>query len=94
MTSEMMATMERSGVDTIYLLSDGAPSRGGGVADIEQHVGLIAPVFGWRYLTFVGFFRSHSEVSQPSPTSVSVPAPHSGNGATGASVPLKQKLRP
>ena len=40
------------GVDTIYLLSDGSPTRGGNVPEIEKHVQLRNYLKGVRVITY------------------------------------------
>ena len=53
-----------------------------------------AKVSGSTLLPALSAGYSQVEVSHPSAASAFVPGPHTGNGANGASVPLKQKLRP
>lgn len=46
------AALEVPGVDTVYLLSDGVPTKGGSPADIERRVGALNYLLGARVLTY------------------------------------------
>ena len=49
------------GVETIYLLSDGAPSRGGGPAEIKKRVAAMNYLLGVRVVTY-GFTGSDEKL--------------------------------
>ena len=82
------------GSRSMPIRTENLPNPGGvkGIADLGSSIRAGSGLTGES----VGSSRAYSqaEASQPSATSVSVPTPHSGNGATGTAVPSKQKLRP
>ena len=57
----LVLALKVKGVETIYLLSDGAPSRGGGPAEIKKRVSAMNYLLGVRVVTY-GFTGSDEKL--------------------------------
>ena len=57
----LVLALKVSGVETVYLLSDGAPSRGGGPAEIKKRVAAMNYLLGVRVVTY-GFTGSDEKL--------------------------------
>ena len=57
----LVLALKVRGVETIYLLSDGAPSRGGGPAEIKKRVEAMNYLLGVRVVTY-GFTGSDEKL--------------------------------
>ena len=56
-----MLALKVKGVETIYLLSDGAPSRGGGPEEIKKRFAALNYLLGVRVVTY-GFTGSDEKL--------------------------------